>query len=82
MMRATLTSKGQITIPKPIREALKLKVGGKVDFSVLQDGRVVLCPVATTVDGVFGSLHHSRRKSVSIEDMDEGIRKRIREKKG
>jgi hypothetical protein len=43
---------------------------------------VVLYPVATTVDGVFGSLHHSRRKSVSIEDMDEGIRKRIREKKG
>ena len=78
MPQATLTSKGQITIPKPIRDILKLNVGGKVDFSVSQDGRVTLKPVATTVDSIFGRLHHPGRKAVSIEGMDEGIRRRIR----
>jgi len=81
MPQATLTSKGQITIPKPIRDILKLNVGGKVDFSVLQDGRVALHPVATTVDSIFGRLYHSRRKAISIEGMNEGIRKRIRAEK-
>ncbi|MFT3803497.1 MAG: type II toxin-antitoxin system PrlF family antitoxin [Burkholderiaceae bacterium] len=38
---ATLTSKGQITLPKPIRQALGVDVGGKVAFD-LRDGEVVV----------------------------------------
>jgi antitoxin PrlF len=38
---ATVTSKGQITIPKPVRQALGLAPGSKVDF-VLEDGHAVL----------------------------------------
>ena len=43
-MSTTLTSKGQVTIPKPIRDALQLKPGSAVDFSVNRDGEVVLQP--------------------------------------
>ncbi len=41
-MPTTLTSKGQVTIPKPIRDALQLLPGSKVEFSVNQSGEVVL----------------------------------------
>jgi AbrB family looped-hinge helix DNA binding protein len=41
-MLTTMTVKGQVTIPKQIRDALGLKPGAKVDFAVNQDGEVVL----------------------------------------
>ncbi|MBK8763689.1 MAG: AbrB/MazE/SpoVT family DNA-binding domain-containing protein [Burkholderiaceae bacterium] len=43
-MSTTLTSKGQVTIPKSIRDALKLEPGMAVEFSVNRDGEVVLHP--------------------------------------
>lgn len=41
-MTATLTSKGQVTIPKRIRDALGLSPGSEVDFAVNKDGEVVI----------------------------------------
>mgnify|MGYP001160339442 FL=1 len=43
-MSTTLTTKGQVTIPKPIRDALNLEPGMAVEFSVNRDGEVVLHP--------------------------------------
>lgn len=40
--RATITSKGQITLPKPVRQALGVDAGGKVDFELREDGQVVV----------------------------------------
>ena len=40
--QATITSKGQITLPKPIRQALGVDAGGKVDFELREDGQVVV----------------------------------------
>ncbi len=40
--QATITSKGQITLPKPIRQALGVDAGGKVDFELRADGQVVV----------------------------------------
>lgn len=40
--RATITSKGQITLPKPIRQALGVDTGGKVAFELREDGQVVV----------------------------------------
>ena len=39
---ATITSKGQITLPKPIRQALGVDAGGKVAFDLHEDGKVVV----------------------------------------
>jgi AbrB family looped-hinge helix DNA binding protein len=41
-MSTTVTSKGQVTIPKPIRDRLGLKQGSLVDFELAGDGRVVV----------------------------------------
>ena len=43
MIEATLTSKGQITIPQKVRNALKLKAGGKVVF-FLEEGEAIMIP--------------------------------------
>lgn len=44
-MAATVTSKGQVTIPKPVRDLLGIKPGNRVDFERAPDGRVVLVKV-------------------------------------
>lgn len=44
-MAATVTSKGQVTIPKPVRDLLGIKPGSRVDFERAPDGRVVLVRV-------------------------------------
>lgn len=41
-MTTTVTSKGQVTIPKPVRDLLGLEPGSAVDFELASDGRVVL----------------------------------------
>ena len=43
-MPTTLTSKGQVTIPKRIRDALRLRPGSAVDFAVNEQGQVLLTP--------------------------------------
>lgn len=45
-MPSTLTSKGQITIPKPVRDALRLTPGAQVEFAISTQGEVVLRPAA------------------------------------
>jgi AbrB family looped-hinge helix DNA binding protein len=45
-MSTTLTSKGQVTIPKRIRDALRLAPGAAVDFAVDAAGQVILMPAA------------------------------------
>jgi antitoxin PrlF len=41
-MSTTVTSKGQVTIPKPVRDRLNLKPGSKVEFELAPDGRIVI----------------------------------------
>lgn len=47
-MTATVTTKGQVTIPKPVRDLLGLMPGSKVDFRRNADGDVVLEPAQKT----------------------------------
>ncbi len=44
-MANTVTSKGQVTIPKPVRDRLGIKPGSAVDFELAPDGRVILVKV-------------------------------------
>jgi antitoxin PrlF len=43
-MAVTVTSKGQVTIPKPVRDRLGIKPGSKIDFEIAEDGRAFLRP--------------------------------------
>ncbi|HUF19846.1 MAG TPA: AbrB/MazE/SpoVT family DNA-binding domain-containing protein [Burkholderiales bacterium] len=73
MAVATLTSKGQTTIPKEIRERLGLSPGDKLDFVVEEDGRVVLRPATLHVSELKGLLRGKKGKPVSLEQMDRAI---------
>ena len=48
-MSTTVTSKGQVTIPKPVRDRLNIKPGNAVDFVLADDGSVVLVKVGKKV---------------------------------
>ena len=73
---ATVTTKGQITIPKEIREHLQIQAGDHVDFIVLEDGRVVLKQATLDIESLEGLLYRSGTKRVSIEEMRRVIRRR------
>ena len=79
MTLATITSKGQVTIPKEVRESLMLNPGDKIEFVVTEKREVFIRPVSRKVDEIYGILHKSGRKAVSAEEMNEGIRKRLGE---
>lgn len=76
MPTATVTSKGQVTIPKEIRERLSLQPGDSVDFVVEDGGRVVLKQATLDVASLEGALSRAGGKTVSIEEMHRIIRKR------
>lgn len=76
MPTATVTSKGQITIPKDIRDRLKLHPGDSVDFVVEQDGRVLIRQATLDIRILEGILHRQGMRPVSLHDMQQVIRKR------
>lgn len=75
-MTATLTSKGQMVVPKPIRDYLHLHPGDMLDFIVQESGDVLLRPVSEDVRNLSGILHKSGRKPVSLAAMRQAIRQR------
>lgn len=79
MTQATLTSKGQITIPKVVRDKLHLSTGEKVEFIIGSDNTVTLRPITRKVDEVFGRLRRYRKSTpVAVEEMDQAIRTRMK----
>ena len=71
MAQATITSKGQITIPAVVRKELKVSTGDRVEFIDLGNGRfevVAITREVTSLRGMFKS-----NKTVSIEDMNDVI---------
>jgi antitoxin PrlF len=64
---ATLTSKGQTTIPKMIRDSLRMKVGDKMTFTLLVDGLVLMRVKNKRLSALAGLLRKEGRKSASIE---------------
>ena len=74
MPTSTLSSKGQIVIPKPVRSLLGLNPGDAVDFVVQDSGDVLLRPAVSDVRRLRGMLHSLVRRPVSLEEMDRAIR--------
>ena len=73
MATATITSKGQTTIPKSIREHLRLRTGDRVEFVIERNGRVVLQSKKIDIAELRGFLGPAPRH-LTIEEMDEAIR--------
>lgn len=64
---ATLTSKGQTTIPKAIRDSLRMKPGDRMTFTLMPDGVVLMRVKNRHVSDLAGLLHKKGRKAVPIE---------------
>ena len=63
---ATLTSKGQTTIPKEIRDGLGMKSGDRMTFMLMPDGTVVMRVKSGSVNELAGRLHKKGRKPVPV----------------
>lgn len=76
MTTSTLTSEGQVTIPKEIRDRLGLKEGDRLAIELDDQGRVVLRPELRNPLGRLPGLlrHLVPERPVTIEEMDEAIR--------
>lgn len=72
-MLATLTRKGQLTLPKEIRDRLGLGAGSRLDFSIDESGIIVARPVSTTALGLAGVLRRPGRKPVSLKAMQDAV---------
>lgn len=72
MPTATLTAKGQLTLPKAIRDLLKVNRGDRLEFLVNEDGIVTLFPVTADVTDLKGMIP-SPQKPVTVEEMNEAI---------
>ena len=76
MPSSTITAKGQTTIPKAIRDRLRVAPGDRVDFVVQADGSVTVEPASQGVTPLKGLLAAKGRKPVSVVAMHAAIRKR------
>jgi AbrB family looped-hinge helix DNA binding protein len=75
MTTATLTSKGQITIPAEVRSALGVDAGDRVEFVEVGPGRyefIAATRSVTALKGMFGKT----RKAVSVDEMNAAIARR------
>jgi len=73
MAIATLTSKGQITLPKAVRDHLHLGNGDRLDFVILGNGEVQVKPVSGSYRELLGMLRRPGRPSPSEEAIDQEL---------
>jgi len=72
MSVATLTSKGQLTLPKAVRMALGVGPGDRLDFVRMEDGNFAVLPATHSIKSLKGLIPRPK-KAVSLEDMDRAI---------
>jgi antitoxin PrlF len=79
-MFATLTSKGQITLPKEIRDRLGLDAGSMLDFHILEDNTITARQVKPDARRIRGLLRSPHAIPLTVVQMDEAVSKQLREK--
>jgi antitoxin PrlF len=79
MPTSTLTSKGQTTIPKQVRDALQLEEGDRLEYIIRPGGEVVLRPATVDVRALDGLVAGSGRNPVSVGEMQDAIEKAVSE---
>jgi len=69
-MATTVTNKGRVTIPKPVRDRLGIEPGSAVEFDLAEDGRVVLTKVdGTRPNGRFAALRGRAGPGLSTDEI-------------
>jgi antitoxin PrlF len=79
MPTTTITTKGQMTLPKEIRDALGLKAGDQLDVSI-QERRIVMVPRSYRLEDIVSFLPSKPSKRLTLADMDAIVRAKARER--
>ena len=77
MPTATITSKGQVTIPKEVRDALAVEAGDVIDFEAEADGSFRVRARKGRIEDLAGFLQRKVRRRVSLAEMDAAIAKGV-----
>jgi antitoxin PrlF len=78
--RSTITAKGQTTVPKEIRDRLKLKPGDRIEYVVTEDGQVMLKARNKRMADFAGILGKPPGGPLTIEEMDDAIAAAVTER--
>jgi AbrB family looped-hinge helix DNA binding protein len=70
MSESTITVKGQTTVPQPIRDALQVQPGTKLQWTLMPDGTIIVRAKTKSLLDLAGMLKAPKGKKVRIEDMN------------
>ncbi len=80
MPSATITSKGQVTIPKKIRDQLQLKPGDTINFEIDSPSTAKISTEKKHHSEIFGKFSYKTKEAFTVEEMDEGVAEYFRTK--
>jgi AbrB family looped-hinge helix DNA binding protein len=72
-MLVTVTDKGQLTVPKTIRDQFGIEPGSKLDFEPQADGTLRVRVLTRGAGNLFGLLQRTGARAKTVEEMDAGI---------
>ena len=81
MALSTITSKGQVTIPKRVRERLRLRTGDKLDFRIDEDGTIRVYPISKTVSEVFGVFAERAKHPYTTRQIDAKLARSLQRRR-
>lgn len=79
-MLSTVTDKGQITLPKALRDKLGIRPGSKVEFALQPDDTVRMRVLARGSAGLFGLLAVPGQAARSLDELDAGVTAAVRKR--
>jgi AbrB family looped-hinge helix DNA binding protein len=79
-MKATVTSKGQVTIPVAIRTQARIAPGAALDFQIQENGTIRVNVLNQELYQLKGMIKSKRKKPVSLKEMKKAIKTRIAKK--
>ncbi len=82
LSKARVTSKGQVTLPKKLRETLGIHEGDHIEFAVKAPNNASIRKLAAPGSSAGALKHLAKGKPLTVEEMDEAIREHMRKKYG
>ena len=79
-MLVTLTSKGRVTLPREIRDRLRLGAGALLEFQLMPDDTITVRAVRPAARRIRGLLQSPHLRPLPVDEMDAGIDRHLREK--
>ena len=77
---AMVSDKGQVTLPKALRERLGIQPGSRLAFRIAADGSLNVQVLAKGSDAQFGLLAQPGEPARSLDDMDAAITETVRQR--